>query len=64
MRKIGEEESAIECPRCRGEATWRFLDEAKQQVEVVCSDCGPFEISRAEFEQAQSDIVESNNRHE
>jgi len=64
MRKIGEEETTIECPQCRGEATWRFLDEAKERVEVVCSDCGLIEMSRTEFERAESDVVESNNRHD
>jgi hypothetical protein len=60
-----EEEGTREvlCPRCRGEANWRFLDEAKALVEVACSDCGLFEMPRIEFEQAESDIAESNERH-
>lgn len=53
----------ILCPRCRGDANWRFLDEAKSLVEVVCCDCGSFEMPRAEFEQAQSDIAEANERN-
>jgi len=64
MRKIGEEETSIECPRCRGEAVWRFLNEAKDHVEIFCSDCGRFEIPRAEFEQAEADVVEPSDRRE
>lgn len=64
MRKIGEEEGPLECPRCRGEAAWRFLDEEKSQAEIFCSNCGRFEIARAEFEQEEADVVEVNNRHE
>jgi uncharacterized Zn finger protein len=64
MRRIGEEETTIECPQCREEATWRFLDEAKSQVEILCSDCGRFEMPRAEFEQAEADIVEPSDRRE
>jgi len=64
MRKIGEEESSIECPRCGAEAEWRFLDELKETVEILCSDCGSFEISRAEFEKAEADAVEVPERHE
>jgi len=64
MRKIGEEEGSLECPRCRGEADWRFLDEAKEVVEILCADCGRFEMSRTEFEQAESDVVEAAERRE
>lgn len=54
----------ILCPRCRGDATWKFLDEAKSVVEVTCCDCGSFEMTRAEFEKAESDIAEMNDRSE
>jgi len=64
MRTIGEDETQLECPRCKGEAAWRFLDEEKNQVEVFCSDCGKFEMSRIEFEQAESDRVEPSEQRE
>ena len=64
MRKIGEEESPLECPRCRAEAEWRFLDEAKEVVEILCSDCGRFEMSRTRFERAESDVLESSDRRD
>lgn len=64
MRRIAEEEGPLECPRCRGEAAWRFLDEEKNQVEILCADCGRFELSRTEFEQAESDVLEPGERRE
>ena len=48
----------ILCPRCRGDAGWRFLNEEKSLVEVVCADCGVFEVPRAEFEKSEADIAE------
>lgn len=64
MRRIGEEEGPLECPQCGGEATWRFLDEERSVVEIFCSDCGRIEMSRTEFEKAESDVVEANERRE
>jgi transcription elongation factor Elf1 len=64
MRRIGEEEGPLECPRCRAEAEWRFLDETKEVVEILCSDCGRFEMSRTDFEQAESDVIEAPERRD
>ena len=64
MHITGEDEIPLECPRCKEEATWRFLDEEKNRVEIFCSDCGRFELSRAEFEQAESDVVEPSEQRE
>jgi hypothetical protein len=52
------------CLRCGAEATWRFVDEAKQTIEVVCPDCGRFEVPRAEFEQAEFDIARADERRD
>jgi DNA-directed RNA polymerase subunit RPC12/RpoP len=46
------------CARCGANAEWRFVDAEKTKVEVTCPDCGAFEMSRAEFGQAESEIVE------
>jgi len=55
----GEEDAQeVLCPRCRGDANWRFLDGAKSLVEVTCIDCGSFEMPRLQFEQAEADIAE------
>jgi transcription elongation factor Elf1 len=50
------------CPRCGAEANWHFLDETKEIVEIICPDCGRFELPRAEFEQAEFDIAQADER--
>jgi hypothetical protein len=52
------------CPRCGVEAAWRFVDETKQMVEIVCPDCERFEVPRAEFEEAEFDIAQADERRE
>ena len=51
------------CPRCGGDAQFRFLDEGHARVEVSCPDCGRFEMARVKFDQAVADIVEPEDRH-
>jgi len=46
------------CARCGADAEWIFLDTEQTRVEVTCPDCGKFEMSRAEFDRAESEIVE------
>ncbi|HLI82519.1 MAG TPA: hypothetical protein VKV17_01305 [Bryobacteraceae bacterium] len=43
------------CPRCGAEAEWSFFNPGKNEVEVMCPDCGRFPLSREEFDQATSD---------
>ncbi len=50
------------CLRCGAEATWRFLDAEEQRVEIVCPDCGRFEVSKAELERAEFEMIESEER--
>jgi hypothetical protein len=52
------------CSRCGAEANWRFLDVDKQLVEIICPECGRFELSTAEFEQAEFDIAQAEERRE
>lgn len=52
------------CPRCGGDADWRFLDDAHSRVEVYCPDCGRFEMPQVEFAQAVSDIAELESRYD
>jgi len=40
------------CTRCGAEAEWSFLDPEKSRVEIVCPDCGHYQMTREEFDQA------------
>lgn len=44
------------CAYCGKEAIWRFLDEEESRIEVICPECGRYEIARPEFDHAQSEI--------
>lgn len=50
------------CSHCGASANWRFADEAKEVIEIVCLDCDRFEVPRAEFEQAEFDIAQAEER--
>jgi predicted RNA-binding Zn-ribbon protein involved in translation (DUF1610 family) len=55
-KERGPREAA--CPRCGSDAEWAFLRTDHSRVEIVCPDCGRFEVSRAEFVQAESEHAE------
>jgi endogenous inhibitor of DNA gyrase (YacG/DUF329 family) len=46
------------CPRCGAEAQWSFLDSEKTRIEVMCPDCGRYEMAREEFDQAAVESAE------
>lgn len=48
------------CPRCGAEAQWSFLDPEKSQIEILCPDCGRYEMSREDFDQAVAEKLEVN----
>jgi endogenous inhibitor of DNA gyrase (YacG/DUF329 family) len=50
------------CPHCAADATWGYLDDTKEIVEIVCPECGRFEVPRAEFEAAEFDIAQAEER--
>ena len=50
------------CVRCGADANWSFADQAQALVEIVCPECGRFEIPRAEFEQAEFDTAQTEER--
>jgi transcription elongation factor Elf1 len=58
MQAIERDEHEGTCPRCGAEARWSFLDEEKRQIEVMCEDCGRFEITREEFDEAAIENAE------
>ena len=43
------------CPRCGADAEWSYLEEKKTRIEVMCSECGRYEIAREDFDKAMED---------
>jgi DNA-directed RNA polymerase subunit RPC12/RpoP len=64
MNTDKQDSPEILCSRCGTPAVWRFLDETREMLEIDCPDCGRFEISKAELEQAEFDIVPAEERRE
>ncbi len=64
MNELQQNPSEVLCSRCGEMANWRFLDQEKQTIEIVCPDCGRFEVPRAELELAEFDIVDAAERRE
>ena len=56
MKGKERNEREIPCPRCAADAEWSFLDLEKRQIEVICPDCGRYEMTREAFDQA---VIES-----
>ena len=46
------------CIHCGKEAVWRFTDDRKYVIEVVCPDCGRYQVPSVDFEGEQFEIVE------
>ena len=44
------------CPRCGADAEWSYVDPEKTRVEVMCAECGRYEIKREEFDEAMEDV--------
>ncbi len=53
-----KDEHEIPCPRCGAEASWSFADAGKTRAEVKCPNCGRFEMSREDFDQATTENAE------
>jgi predicted RNA-binding Zn-ribbon protein involved in translation (DUF1610 family) len=65
-RFVEREEGVREglCVHCGKDAIWRFLDENEDRIDVTCPDCGRYEIARPEFDHAQSEIPEPDERRQ
>jgi hypothetical protein len=46
------------CPRCGAEAQWSFSDHHKERVEIMCPDCGRYEMPREQFDNVVTESVE------
>jgi predicted RNA-binding Zn-ribbon protein involved in translation (DUF1610 family) len=55
MDNVERNEHLTPCPRCGAAAEWSYLDPEKARVEVMCPDCGKYEMSRDEFDEAMED---------
>jgi predicted RNA-binding Zn-ribbon protein involved in translation (DUF1610 family) len=62
MNSLQQDSREALCPHCGAQANWSFVDTAEQLIEIVCPDCGKFELPRAEFEQVEFDIAEGEER--
>jgi endogenous inhibitor of DNA gyrase (YacG/DUF329 family) len=60
MNDKSRNEHETPCPRCGAEAAWSYLDSAKTRIEVMCPECGTYEISREQFDEAEAEIAELN----
>jgi endogenous inhibitor of DNA gyrase (YacG/DUF329 family) len=56
MNRKERNEHAARCPHCGAWAEWSSLGSEKSQIEVMCPDCGRYEMDREEFDQAVSDM--------
>jgi predicted RNA-binding Zn-ribbon protein involved in translation (DUF1610 family) len=54
------DEHVIICPRCGVDAEWSLLNEAKTSIEVLCPDCGRYEMTRDEFDAEAAESAEMN----
>ena len=48
------------CVRCGAEALWSFLDPEKNLIEVMCPDCGRYQMTKEDFDQAAVEDAEIN----
>ena len=64
MNDEQQDSPEVLCPHCAAESNWRYLDDTKEMVEIVCPDCGRFEVPRAEFEAAEFDIAQAEERRD
>jgi predicted RNA-binding Zn-ribbon protein involved in translation (DUF1610 family) len=52
------DEHDFACPRCGAEADWSYIDEEKASVEIMCPNCGRYEMRREDFDQVVAESAE------
>jgi transcription elongation factor Elf1 len=52
------DEHQAACPRCDAEAEWSYLDAENNEIEVVCSECGRYVLTKEEFDKAMTERAE------
>jgi len=55
MNSKERDEHQMPCPRCGAEGEWSYLDPENSDIEVMCSDCGRFVMTREEFDRAMAE---------
>jgi hypothetical protein len=55
MAHVPEPEEAV-CPRCGADCEWS--PGGGDRIVIVCSDCGQFELSTAEFGRAMGEMAQ------
>lgn len=60
MNAIQPNQHQSQCPRCGSDADWSYVDAGKTRVEIACPDCGRYEMTREEFNQAAVESAEVN----
>lgn len=50
------------CPLWGSDASWAFIDKDREWVEVACPNCGKIEMRRLEFEKAETELIEPEER--
>jgi uncharacterized Zn finger protein len=62
MRHEQQDSSEALCPWCGAEAVSRLIDEDKGDMEIVCADCGRFEVSRVDVTEAELELALAGGR--
>jgi predicted RNA-binding Zn-ribbon protein involved in translation (DUF1610 family) len=58
MNARERDEHETTCARCGADAQWSYLDQQKRRIEIMCPNCGRYEISREEFDQAAAESAQ------
>ena len=60
MNHKERDERDTPCPHCGGDARWSFLNQEASRIEIMCPECGRFEMAQTEFDQFGAEFAELN----